>query len=138
MRIKTRLKQLEKVSKHFLSKKEEFKDGYRVVESEKKSTHFFYTSIGAPYAFFLELDTLELLHKDKLIDSLPDVCGMDMVALAESRGFFKNSEGRWETRPDIEYELIKRFLEEDHKRLGNDLQWIKSLRERLEWLRNQF
>jgi hypothetical protein len=94
-------------------------------------------SIGAPYAFFLELDTLELLHKDKLIDSLHDVCGRDMIVLAESHGYFKNSEGTWEMPPDIERTLLGRFLEEDHRRLGNDPKWIKSLRERLEWLKDQ-
>jgi hypothetical protein len=137
MRIKTRLKQLEKVSKHLLSKENEIKVGFRVVELGKRTTPFKYTNIGSPYAEFLSFFTLVHLHEMGLIDSLSDVCGRDMLACAKSRGLFKNSEGLWETRPDIEHALISRFLEENHRRLGNDSQWIKSLRERLECLQEQ-
>ena len=136
MRLKARIKLLEKNNKQARSKENEAKAGYRVVESGKGSGYFQFTSIGYQYAFFLELATLEQLQKDNLIDSLHDVCGKDMVAIAESRGFFKNSEGTWETQPDIEHALLSRFLEEDHRRLGNDPSWIAGLRERLESLKS--
>jgi hypothetical protein len=137
MRIKTRLKHLEKVTKHLLSKENEIKVGFRVVELGKRTTPFQYTSIGSPYAELLSFFTLVHLHEMELIDSLNDVCGRDALAWAENCGIYKNSEGLWETRPDIEHALISRFLEENHRRLGNDPQWIKSLRERLECLQEQ-
>ncbi len=135
MRIKTRIKQLEIANKHLLSK-DEPKIGFRVVEG-KRVRAFRHTRLGVPYANFLALNNLEHHHQKGLIDSMSDVCGLDVDAQAKEIGFFKNSSGEWETRPDIEYEFLKRFLEEDHRRLGNDPHWIKSLRERLVWLEGQ-
>ena len=69
---------------------------------------------------------------------MKNVRGRDMIALAESRGIYKNPEGIWETLPDIEHALLSRFLEEDHRKLQNDPQWIGELKERLERLEDQF
>jgi hypothetical protein len=138
MRIKTRLKLLEKTNKQIHSKENEVKVGFRVLESGTRTTPFQHTRIGTGYAELLALNNLELLHKQGFIESMRDIGGLDAIAQAEIRGTFKNSAGQWEPRPDIEYELLRRFLEEDHKRLGNDPQWINSLKERMEWLRDQF
>lgn len=135
MRLKTRLKLLEKTNKQVRSKESEVKIGFRVLESGKRTTPFKYTHVGTAYAEFLSFFTLVHLHEMGLIDSLHDVGGKDILAHTEKIGLFQNSSGDWEMRPDIEHAFIERFLQEDHRRLGNDPQWIKSLRERLESLK---
>ena len=138
MRLKTRLKLLEKTSKQARSKENEVKISFRVLESGKGSVPFKYTHVGMAYANFLAFLNVAHLHEMDLIDSLHDVGGKDIIAHTEEIGLFQNSSGDWEMRPDIEHAFIERFLQEDHRRLGNDPQWVKSLRDRLEWLREQF
>ena len=136
-RIKTRIKQLEKANESLLSQENEIEVGFRVLECGKRTEPFQFTRKGSAYANFLAFFNLLHLHEMGLIDSLNDVCGKDVLAPAKEAGLFQNSSGDWEIRPDIEYESIRQFLEEDHKKLGNDLEWIKSLREKLESLKNQ-
>ena len=101
------------------------KVGFRVLASGKRSAPFKYTCVGTAYAEFLTFFNIVHLHGIGLIDLLSDVCGLDALACAESHGIYKNSEGLWETRPDIEFALIDRFLEEDHGRLGMTLNELK-------------
>lgn len=137
MRIKTRIHQLEIANKQSRSKENEVKIGFRVLESGKRTAPFQHTHVGKAYAEYLAFFNLVHLHEVGLIDSLNDVCGKDMLAPTEEAGLFQNSSGEWEMLPEIEFEVIKQFLEEDHRRLGNDPLWIKGLRERLAWLKIQ-